>query len=53
MPEPIIDPTTIVVESNNPSPRTNPEDSASAGTAVAMVDFVSDTRLLLVQAVSK
>jgi len=27
MPEPIIEPTTIVVESNKPRPRTNPEVS--------------------------
>ena len=27
MPEPIIDPTTIIVESNRPSPRTKPADS--------------------------
>jgi len=47
MPEPIIDPTTIVVESNNPSPRTNPDDSVSAGSAVTTV-FVSDTGFSLV-----
>src|ERR1700676_257914 len=46
MPEPIIDPTTIVVESNKPSPRTKPEESASAGSAVAKLDFTSDTGLL-------
>jgi hypothetical protein len=40
MPEPIIEPTTIVVESNKPSPRTNPDDSTSTGSAVAMLDFV-------------
>src|SRR5579863_3143089 len=47
MPEPIIEPTTIVVESNNPSPRTKPEESASAGSAVVVVDFTSGIRLLL------
>ncbi len=47
MPEPIIEPTTIVVESNKPRPRTKPEDSASAGGTVATLDFASDTGLLL------
>src|SRR5579863_4692851 len=46
MPEPIIEPTTIVVESNKPSPRTNPEESASTGSAAAVLDFISDTGLL-------
>ena len=46
MPEPIIDPTTIVVESNKPKPRTKPEVSASGWSVVATWDFVSDTELL-------
>src|SRR5579863_561683 len=42
MPEPIIEPTTIVVESNRPSPRTNPEVSVSAEGAVTVVVLASD-----------
>src|SRR5580692_4003095 len=49
MPEPIIDPTTMVVESKRPRPRTNPEESASAGVAVARLDLASDTGLLPLQ----
>src|ERR1700691_3984285 len=47
MPEPIMEPTTMVVESNRPKPRTNPEESASTGSAVAIVVFVSGIGLLL------
>src|ERR1700733_15087313 len=43
MPEPIIEPTTMVVESNRPRPRTKPEDCASAGSAVALSPLASDT----------
>jgi hypothetical protein len=47
MPDPIIEPTTMVVESNKPSPRTNPEESASTGRVAAILDLVSDTGPLL------
>src|SRR5215469_2171591 len=49
MPEPIIEPTTMVVESKRPRPRTNPEDSAPAGRVVARLELASDTGLLPLQ----
>ena len=38
IPEPIIDPTTIMVESNNPRPRTKPGSDAGTGVTVAGLD---------------
>ena len=47
MPEPIIDPTTIIVESNRPSPRTNPDDSVPGAFSVTARDLNSDIGPLL------
>src|SRR5580765_2817077 len=48
IPEPIIDPTTIMVESNKPSPRTNPDDSVSVTIgSITSVDVGSDIAPLL------
>src|SRR6266853_1693441 len=42
IPDPIIDPTTIIVESNRPRPRTNPDDSVCAAASVTTEDLKSD-----------
>src|SRR5260370_16452957 len=48
IPEPIIDPTTIMVESNKPRPRTNPDDSVLVTTpSITSVDVGSDIAPLL------
>src|SRR5882757_274298 len=48
IPEPIIDPTTIMVESNKPRPRTNPDDSVSVTIgSITSVDVGSDIAPLL------
>src|SRR5712671_6645868 len=48
IPEPIIDPTTIMVESNKPRPRTNPDDSVSVTIgSITSVDIGSDIAPLL------
>src|SRR5579872_899120 len=47
IPEPIIDPTTIMVESNKPRPRTNPDDSVSVMTSLTSRVFGSDIAPLL------
>src|SRR5258706_13252600 len=48
IPEPIIDPTTIMVESNKPRPRTNPDDSVSVTTpSITSEDVGSDIAPLL------
>src|SRR5260370_2047207 len=47
IPEPIIDPTTIIVESKRPRPRTNPDDSVSAATPVIAGDLTSHIPPLL------
>src|ERR1019366_10122613 len=47
MPEPIIDPATIMVESNRPRPRTKPDDSVSVDTPVTPGDLTSDIGPLL------
>src|SRR5438876_3645419 len=41
MPEPIIDPATIIVESSSPSPRMNPVDLSSTPTAGWAIDLAS------------
>src|SRR4030088_2272110 len=47
MPDPIIDPTTIIVESNRPRPRTKPDDSVCVGAPVTSGDLRSDIGPLL------
>src|ERR1022692_2327944 len=47
MPEPIIDPTTIMVESKRFSPRTKPTASLFVGAVVVLVEIDSDTKLHL------
>ncbi len=42
MPEPIIEPTTIIVESNKPSPRTKPDASTSAIAGATGDEVTSD-----------
>src|SRR5882724_5521179 len=49
IPDPIIDPTTIVVESNKLSARTKPADSVSPVIEAAIGVFTSDIRPLLMR----